>query len=121
MMVKRLFVLGFVAAWLVALAAAPALAQQDPFDPAPGGSQGSEPESSGAGPLAPPDDRTDPAPPDDDGTSGQVDTGTDGDPEVLPNTGADVSYWLVSAYALLAAGAAALIVSRNAAPHKLRR
>jgi LPXTG-motif cell wall-anchored protein len=108
-----------VALLLMVLAAGPAGAQQDPFDPsvtdagvpgstsapgtgATGGATG-DPTTPGVTSTPPsPDAAPTPSPAPANAT------------ETLPNTGADTGAWLVVAYALIASGAGALTLARLA-------
>ena len=104
---------------LMVLAAGPAGAQQDPFDPSvtdagvPGGT--SAPGTGATGGAS-----GDPTTPGVTPTSPSPDTGASASPapanatETLPNTGADTGAWLVVAYALIASGAGALTLARLA-------
>ena len=107
---KRILIL-LAAAMVVLGAASPALAQRDPFDPQEGSGSQEEPsgdeEGSADDPTVQPDDNTD-ADTDDETSPNQS--------EQLANTGANPEPWLVIAYALFAAGAAALFVSKVYSP-----
>jgi drug/metabolite transporter (DMT)-like permease len=88
----------------IALAAGPALAQKDPFDPV-------------IDPNAPAT------------TTGGTSTGTTGTTIVQPsvgseglaNTGFDLRPWLALAYTLILIGGGTLYLSRQAKPHPIRR
>ncbi len=94
---------------LVVATAAPALALRDPFDPVV-----SQAQITGTGAGA-------------DGTAGTTGTGAgatnrtlvfENGSEALANTGSDTEPWLVAAFALIALGAAAVVLSKvnNTAP-----
>jgi hypothetical protein len=104
---RRALLILLVGTILAVLGAGPALAQRDPFDPASGGqSAEEEPSTQGetAGETETEDPVTRPQP------QPQVDSnGSD----ALANTGTDVSPWLVLAYGLIVAGAAAVVVART--------
>ena len=111
MAMRKVFVL-FATAMVVLVAAAPAFAQRDPFAPQEGSGSTEEPsgddDSGSTGdPTVQPDDDTDAAT-DDETSPNQSDQ--------LANTGANPEPWLVIAYALFAAGAAALFVSKVYSP-----
>jgi len=98
---------------LVVLAAGPASAQRDPFDPATGPSDSGQEESTEGGVFEEPQDDSqgaaeEPAP-DENGS------------DVLANTGADVSGWLVLAYGLMVAGLGAVVVGRTWRPQTSSR
>ena len=87
---------------VVVFAAAPALAQQDPFEPRnPGGGTGGQ--------------TTQPTPgqPDTGNQQAQEPPSTGQTTEGLPNTGADPKPWIVLAYGLIFIGAALVTVSRT--------
>ena len=101
MNMRKLLLAVVMGATLVVMMAAPALAIRDPFEPAidltadTGGDTGGAQVDTG-----------------DDGATvgGQVDeVGSDG----LAATGAETEPWLVAAYGLIAAGAAAVALSKN--------
>lgn len=111
---RRLTLLAAILA--VSAVAAPALAQErDPFEPlvGPTADGAGDPGAGGQG-----DGGTD------DGEAGAGDGATDGDAAApdgeLPNTGVDPAPWLVLAYALIAAGVAALVLGRLFAPPSRR-
>ena len=123
---RMLAIFALVAVSALAVAA-PAFAQDDPFEPAEGGSSGGS-ESSGGGPFDPSDgsgtDGGDTGGGDTDGG----DTTVDGDgtedpvrPESLPNTGASSTSWLGVAYGLIVVGAGILVLARLPQPRALRR
>ena len=95
--VARSLTVSIVVVALLALGASPALAQRDPFDPLVDPNAG----DLSAGP-------TDELPGQD---AGEVTERTGS--ERLADTGFDPSGWLVAAYVLAAAGAAAVVLSRN--------
>lgn len=111
---RRLTLLAAVLA--VSAVAAPALAQErDPFEPL------VDPTADGAGDAGAggqDDGATD------DGSTDDGDGAADGDAAAsdgeLPNTGVDPVPWLVLAYALIALGAAALVLARVFAPASRR-
>jgi hypothetical protein len=107
MSMKRILVL-LSTAIVVLGAASPALAQRDPFDPQEGSGAQEEPSDSGDEGAA-----DDPTVQPDDEEDADVSPNRS---EQLANTGADPQPWLVVAYGLLAAGAAALFVSRVYSP-----
>lgn len=101
---RKLLLVLVMGATLVVMMAAPAFAIRDPFDPAidltpdAGGATvdgGAQVDTGGDG----------------GGTvvGGQTDVGSEG----LANTGAETEPWLVAAYGLIAAGAAAVALSKN--------
>lgn len=99
---RKLLLAVVMGATLVVMMAAPAFAIRDPFDPA----IDLTPDTAPAG-----------------DTGAQVDTGDGGatvGPQVVDNgseglaaTGADTEPWLVAAYGLIVAGAAAVALSKN--------
>ena len=140
---KRLRIAFSAALVIMLLAAAPALAQRDPFDPidTSGGDSGSSSTSGDGGPFTQPDtggsddnaddqgdttdtgDQEDPTqPPDSNPPDTEPDTDPNSDPEVqpsddtLPNTGAEPISWLVVAYALIAIGGGLVIGGRLVHP-----
>jgi hypothetical protein len=101
---RKLLLAVVMGATLVVMMAAPAFAIRDPFDPA----IDLTPDTATAG----------------GDTGAQVDTGGDGGTDVgaqvddvgsegLAATGADTEPWLVAAYGLIVAGAAAVALSKN--------
>ena len=137
-MMKRLRFAFSAALVIMLLAAAPALAQRDPFDPidSGGGDSGSSSSSGGGGPFTQPDlggsddnagqgdtsgdtgGQEDPTQPPDSNDNGESTNPPDTDPEVepsddtLPNTGAEPVSWLVMAYALIAIGGGLVVTGR---------
>jgi hypothetical protein len=101
---------------LVVLAAGPAAAQRDPFDPATGPSDSSQEDSTEGGVFEEPQD-------DSQGTVEEPETNPNQDngSDVLANTGADVSGWMVLAYGLIVAGLGAIVVGRTLRPQPSRR
>lgn len=91
----------------LALMAAPALAQRDPFDPL------IDPNAVnvGAGGATTGGDTT---------GGSTVFQPTDGS-DVLANTGSDVSPWMAVAYALIVTGAGAVVIARMHQPQPIRR
>lgn len=100
---RRAWVIATLALMLLAVLAAPAAAQKDPFHPVvdPGAATTTGTGTTGTGT-----------------TAGSVVTGTTGvGSEGLANTGSDVTPWLVIAYGLVAVGAAFVVMGRlRAAP-----
>ena len=106
---KKLLIGSMLGLMLVLVVAAPALALRDPFDPVI-----SQAELTGTG------DTTGTT---GDGTGTTDGTGTNGGTQVsgtgadqMANTGAETEPWLVAAYALIAIGAGAVVVSKLNAP-----
>ena len=102
---RKLIVVVALAGACVAMAAQPALAQRDPFDPV-----------------------IDPASATTTGTTstGTTTTSSDGtevpfDSGPLSNTGTDLSPWMVVAYGLLVLGGTAVVLARMHAPRPIRR
>jgi hypothetical protein len=99
---------------LVVVAAGPASAQRDPFDPVTGPQNDSsqEDESTQGGVFEEPEGDSqgtveEPTEPEVNPNQNQ-DNGSD----ALANTGADISGWLVLAYGLIVAGAGSILVGR---------
>lgn len=91
----------------LALLAAPALAQRDPFEPL-------------IDPNAPATGATGTTSGSTTTTGGTVFEPTDGS-DVLADTGSDVSPWMAIAYSLIVLGAGALVIARMYQPIVLRR
>jgi hypothetical protein len=89
-----------------ALAAAPAAAQRDPFDPV------IDPNAATTGTTGPIDTT---------GSTGTDPTQPSVDSGVLSTTGSDPSPWLVVAYGLLVLGGTAVILARLHTPKPIRR
>jgi hypothetical protein len=106
---RRALLICLVGSFLAVLGAGPALAQRDPFDPATGG-QSAEEEPSGSAEEGPFNQGESAGQAEEPVTPPQV---NENGSEVLANTGADVSPWLVLAYGLIVAGAAAVVVART--------
>jgi hypothetical protein len=106
---------------LVVLAAGPASAQRDPFDPVTGPQNDSSQEdesTQGGGVFEEPEDEAGGTveEPEVDPNQNQDDNGSD----VLANTGTDISGWLVLAYGLIVAGGSAVLVGRTWRPQSHR-
>lgn len=108
---RKLLIGSLLGLMLVLVAAAPALALRDPFDPVI--SQAELTGGTGTGTTT--GDGT--------GTTGDGTGTTNGGTEVsggadqMANTGSETEPWLVAAYALIAVGAGAVVLSRiNSAP-----
>lgn len=103
----KLTLVALLAFTCLALAAGPAFAQRDPFDPLIDPNAATD---SGGGTT----------------TGGQTTGGstvfqpTDGS-DVLADTGSDPSPWMAIAYALIAIGTGALVIARMHQPQPLRR
>lgn len=99
---RKLLLMATLACALTIAAAAPAMAQRDPFEPL------VDPNAGTTGTTT------------DSGTTGAEpdpfqENGSDG----LPNTGGDPSPWLVIAYGLVALGAGALVLAKISRPQYL--
>lgn len=98
---RRLLLAVAVAAVLVVVLPAGAVAQRDPFDPL------VDPDAATAGAGGTITTTTTTA-----GDAAPGPAGGGGDADGLPNTGSDATPWLVLAYALVAGGAGAVVLSR---------
>jgi hypothetical protein len=97
---------------LVVAFAAPAFALRDPFEPV----VDLTPESGGGGA-----EEEEATTADVGGSGGTEVSGTATRSETLANTGSDVEPWLVVAYGLIAAGAAAVVLSKTVSPVRPKR
>lgn len=102
---KKLVIGSLLGLMLVLVVAAPALALRDPFDPVISQAQLTGGTGDGTGTA--------------DGTGDTDGTGTDGTgtevsagADQMANTGSETEPWLVAAYALIAIGAGAVVLSR---------
>ena len=99
---RRAVVTLAAAALLVMIAAAPAFAQRDPFDPLVTQNSGSAVDDTGNSVGGSSNNAPD-----------SNDSQPSNDPGALPTTGSDIDGWLAAAYLLVAAGAAAIVVART--------
>lgn len=101
-----MFVVGLLVMLCLGLAAAPALAQKDPFDPVIDPNAASTGSTTGTISTTPGDS-----------TVVQPAVGSEG----LANTGADVTPWLAVAYGLVVLGGGVLVLARMYQPQPTRR